>query len=492
VLIEAAHRAGIADPVLVDEPVAAAAYCTRVLGGHLPAGQSLLVFDFGGGTLDLALVRLDPAGTRVVGVGGLQNLGGLDIDHALVGHLGHLLGARDPGLWHRMQNPSGPADLRDRRAFWEDVRAAKEMLSRTTRAPVPVPGGGPPLHLTREELERLAGPLIDRAVDETRRLLDGVSRQAGGVELAGILLVGGSSRIPLVATRLHARFGVGPMVPEQPELPVALGALTALTALTPLTEAPGAAEPVSGYPASGPVSAVPVSGDPGRAWTGQAAGNAQTSGAWAEQPSWPPAAGTVRTGGYGQPVPATDRRGSRATTIIAIAASVALLVLAGATIWFVRDALGSDPGGGSTGSGATNAAPAAASAAPSNTRLAPEDFAWCTVDGRQLLCPKKSVCYDEADDDIECTEPHATELYAANYAVSDLLAADPEAVKSDPTVQSTCNETVMTARSVDSRKTVNWLRYIQPLSVNGVAFIYCLAGPRPEGTTIVGPAFKLG
>ena len=78
----------------------------------------------------------------------------------------------------------------------------------------------------------------------------------------------------------------------------------------------------------------------------------------------------------------------------------------------------------------------------------------------------------------------------ANFAVADLLNAEAEAVKSDPVVQSTCNETVMTARSADPKKTVNWLRYIQPLTVNGVAFIYCLAGPRPEGTTIVGPAFK--
>jgi hypothetical protein len=425
------------------------------------------------------------------------------------------------------------------------------------------------LHLTREEVERLAGPLIDRAVDETRRLLDGVSRQTGGVSLAGILLVGGSSRIPLVATRLHGRFGVGPMVPEQPELPVALGALATLgdaSNAAPSAASGGAAEPVSrahpaqsvsgahpaqsvsgarpatpaaqqpvqpvsgypasgpvsaypasgpvsAYPASGPVSAVPVSGDPGRAWTGQPA--AQTSGAWAEQPSWPPAvppggltqfggsqahaggsqappaAGAVRAGMYGEPQSRTERRGSRATTIVAIAASVALLVLAGATIWFVRNALGSDSDNGSKGSGATNAAPAAASAAPTNTRPAPRDFAYCTVDGRQLLCPTKSVCYDEADDDVECSQPHATELYVANFAVADLLNAETEAVKSDPVVQSTCNETVMTARSADSKKTVNWLRYIQPLTVNGVAFIYCLAGPRPEGTTIVGPAFKL-
>ena len=185
------------------------------------------------------------------------------------------------------------------------MRVAKEMLSRTTPRAGAGARRGAPLHLTREELDRLAGPLIDRAVDETRRLLDGVGRSGDPVSLAGILLVGGSSRIPLVATRLHGRFGVAPMVPEQPELPVALGALATLAdgrrrrggAVRPAapgqrrspggrrrraaggrseagpagsaaTRRPGAQ--VSGVPGGAPVSAVPVSGDPGRAWSGRA------------------------------------------------------------------------------------------------------------------------------------------------------------------------------------------------------------------------------
>src|SRR5207248_1202985 len=142
---------------------------------------------------------------------------------APVGHLGQLVAIRAPAAWQRLSQPATPAEQRDRRAFWSEVRAAKEMLSRAPAAPVQVPGTEEALHLTREELERVAGPLIDRAVDETRRVL----QQAGvlGPQLAGILLVGGSSRIPLVASRLHARFGLPPTLPEQPELPVAYGAL---------------------------------------------------------------------------------------------------------------------------------------------------------------------------------------------------------------------------------------------------------------------------
>jgi actin-like ATPase involved in cell morphogenesis len=254
-LLAAARAAGLAPPSgdvpLVDEPIAAATYCERVLGQQVAPGRCLAVFDFGGGTLDVTVVRRDPDGLRVLAVGGLDDLGGVDIDAALVGHLGQLIGLHAPGVWGRLESPTSTGELRDRRTFWTEVRAAKEMLSRTAAAPVPVPGREEALHLTREELERVAGPLVDRAVDETRRVLQraGVDR----AQLAGILLVGGSSRIPLVASRLHTRFGVAPTVPEQPELPVAYGAL--LTPAPPMPAPPVSAPPVS--PAAPPPPGYP-------------------------------------------------------------------------------------------------------------------------------------------------------------------------------------------------------------------------------------------
>ncbi|MEV0565597.1 Hsp70 family protein [Dactylosporangium sp. NPDC050588] len=272
VLLEAARAANLGPVVLVDEPIAAATYCLRVLGQQVAPLQSLAVFDFGGGTLDVSVVRREPAaaggagGLRVLGVGGLDDLGGVDIDAALVGHLGQLISLRNPEIWQRLANPDSIAAHRDRRALWTEVRAAKEMLSRAASAPIHVPGTEEALHITREELERVAGPLIDRAVDETRRVLE-----RAGVDvrqLAGIFLVGGSSRIPLVASRLHARFGVAPVVPEQPELPVAYGGMLAV-ATSPQQLFDGgqspAPRPVSGTPVSPsggtsyPVS-VPIAG----------------------------------------------------------------------------------------------------------------------------------------------------------------------------------------------------------------------------------------
>src|SRR6185437_9147453 len=151
---------------------------------------------------------------------------------------------------------------RDRRVFWSEVRGAKEILSRASSAPVHVPGTEDALHLTREELERVAGPLIDRAVDETRRVLQRAG--VGNAQLAGIFLVGGSSRIPLVSSRLHARFNRAPTVPEQPELPVAYGGMIAAAGTAP-TAPP---QPFQRAPMTG---AVPTSGSPISPPTGFAA-----------------------------------------------------------------------------------------------------------------------------------------------------------------------------------------------------------------------------
>jgi hypothetical protein len=288
---------------LVDEPVAAAAYCMAVAGQRLYVGQALTVFDFGGGTLDVTVVRRDADQLRVLATGGLDDLGGLDIDAAVVGHLGHLVELRDPALWRRLQSPADAAQGRDRRTFWAEARAAKEMLSRTSTAPVQVPGRPDALHLTRDELERIAGPLIARAVDETRRVVERAGLGSGA--LAGVLLVGGSSRIPLVASRLHARLGVAPTMPEQPELPVAHGALL-----------------VGGEAPGGPgVRDAP--GGPGTAAAPQRPHPAQGPQPWAPRPA-----------------PSRKRRGRRAATISLLSTLLAVALVVTGVVWLGRKVAG--------------------------------------------------------------------------------------------------------------------------------------------------------
>ncbi|MEV4136610.1 Hsp70 family protein [Dactylosporangium sp. NPDC049742] len=295
VLSSAADVAGLGRVTLLDEPVAAATYCMRVLGARVAPGRAVAVFDFGGGTLDVTVAAAAPSGSpdalRVLATGGLDDLGGTDIDAALVGHLGQQIAAHDPDLWRRLQQPRTGADFRDRMALWSEVRAAKEMLSRAASAPVHVPGVDQATHLTREELDRVAGPLVDRAVDETRRVL-----QRSGVpasQLDAILLVGGSSRLPLVASRLHARFGMAPIVPEQPELPVAFGALllgNTITQVAPAAypSAPPPTEPAPGYPLSSPpgyTTSTPATGYPTSASSSGYPASAPPAGYAASSPS---------------------------------------------------------------------------------------------------------------------------------------------------------------------------------------------------------------
>ena len=343
VLRAAARRAGLGEVRLVDEPIAAAAYCVEVLGQRVPSGGHLVVFDFGGGTFDVTVVRREPAGLRVLATGGLDDLGGLDVDNALVAHLGQLVGVYDPPAWSRLSAPADPAQRRDRQAFWTEVRAAKEMLSRASAAPVHVPGRGEPMHLTRDELERVAGPLVARAVDETRRVLERSGVPAAG--LAGLLLVGGSSRMPLVASRLHARLGVAPTVPEQPELPVAYGALAYGGAAG--TVSGGLPGPVSGspYPVSGsfppPVSPAPppVPGPPRAAWSPPPPPQAWAPG----PPVRPPAPTRPRSKG---------RRAVVFAVVFLLVGGLATGVVSGAR-WLARTLDGGGAGDG-TGNGSGN------------------------------------------------------------------------------------------------------------------------------------------
>jgi outer membrane protein assembly factor BamB/Ethanolamine utilization protein EutJ (predicted chaperonin) len=252
-LVAAAGRAGWPPVHLVPEPVAAARYFADVLRRPVPFGSSLAVFDFGGGTLDIAVVRNDGGRFAVLGTGGIPDLGGLDIDAALVEHLGGVLRDSMPDAWRGLASPDTISLRRNRRLFWEDVRGAKEMLSRSTVAPVAVPDVDRAVHLTREELERVASPLLRRAVYETGAVIARCGLRPD--QLAGLFLVGGSSRLPLVARLLHAELGIAPTVLEQPELPVAEGALVEVA--PPPTSA--ALAPDGYAPAVGPIPPAPVS-----------------------------------------------------------------------------------------------------------------------------------------------------------------------------------------------------------------------------------------
>jgi molecular chaperone DnaK len=209
---------------LVPEPVAAAVFHAA----SFPAGpgRALAVLDLGGGTVDVSVVRAGHHGYEVLATRGDPTFGGADIDQLLLEHVGTVVSATDADAWRTLVEGRELADRRRRRVIHQDVRGAKETLSRHAYTDVPMPPPFPDVHVTRADLERLVTRPLDRAAELTAATI--ASAGVRPADLAGIFLVGGSSRIPLVSRLLHQRCGVVPTTLDQPETVVARGALRAV------------------------------------------------------------------------------------------------------------------------------------------------------------------------------------------------------------------------------------------------------------------------
>jgi molecular chaperone DnaK len=227
-LADAAGRAGLTDARLVAEPLAAAAYYTEVLGRDIAAGSAVVVHDLGAGTLDVSLVAHGADGLEVLAVDSRDDIGGLDVDAAIVGHLRSRL---PEAVRQRLTEPATVAERRAQRQLCDDVRVAKERLSRSHAADLVLPLLDVEVRLTRAELETVAGPLLNEAVQVTKRLLDWADLPAE--QLSGVFLIGGASRIPLLAALLERELGAAPVTVEQPELVVAEGGILAATPFRP-------------------------------------------------------------------------------------------------------------------------------------------------------------------------------------------------------------------------------------------------------------------
>jgi len=247
-LAHAANRAGLRDVDLVPEPVAAAMYYARVLGHAVRRDRCLVVYDLGAGTFDVSVIRPSGDTFEVVANDGLDDVGGLDLDAALVGHARRLT-ASATAEWARLDGPRTPADRQARQNLWRGARAAKELLSRHTTADLHVPLVDAEVHLTRDEFDRLALPYLNRTVRLTTRLL--TQTAVSPDQLASLFLVGGASRTPLVNTLLHRALGVAPTALDHPELVVAEGSVHTGTSIVGASATrasaspPGPAKPAS-------------------------------------------------------------------------------------------------------------------------------------------------------------------------------------------------------------------------------------------------------
>lgn len=213
----AAGKAGFGQVRLVPEPVAAAAHYATLRETGAPGGP-IAVYDLGAGTFDCAVVG---AGTAVLAEDGLPDLGSLDIDQALLVHIGRSVSHADPAQWQRLLRPQTTSDRRLRRVLLQDVRDAKESLSRHAHTEVPMPDPFGDVLVTRAELEALVRPNLLRSVE----MLAATIARAGlsPDRLGGVYLVGGPSRMPLLASLVGSTLGVVPTTEDQPETAVAFG-----------------------------------------------------------------------------------------------------------------------------------------------------------------------------------------------------------------------------------------------------------------------------
>jgi Tol biopolymer transport system component/actin-like ATPase involved in cell morphogenesis len=201
------------------EPQAAAAQYAARAG--LESGGRIVVYDLGGGTFDVCVLMKTDSGFTILGSPeGIEHLGGIDFDEAVFRHVLTSLKSQLAGL-----DPESPDVRATLSRLRRDCVDAKEALSSDvdTAIPVALPGGGTTVRLTRSELESLIGPSLQDTISATARALR--TADTTPEQLTSIVLVGGSSRIPLVSHLLQQHFGTTTALDTHPKHDVALGAV---------------------------------------------------------------------------------------------------------------------------------------------------------------------------------------------------------------------------------------------------------------------------
>jgi molecular chaperone DnaK len=338
-LEQAVRMAEIGKVTFIPEPVAAALHYTE--RERIEPGEIVAVYDFGGGTFDAALLRKTADGFEVLGEPeGIERLGGVDFDEAVFAHVVGALGAR----WQEL-DPTDQGTVSAVARLRDDCREAKEGLSVDTDATIPVmlPTIQTEVRITRGEFEEMIRPRIHETISALQRAI-----RSAGVEVSDVskvLLVGGSSRIPLVGQMVREATSLPIAIDAHPKHAIALGAALAasqtpdrpsVAAVAPVPDAPAPLpsqdskpEPVAPVPSESPPAATAVPVGAAASWAPAAADSPVHNSPAAPAP---PVSASVDGGGGGSSAPvsqAASGDGSRLPFTQLLIGGVLVVVLLG-------------------------------------------------------------------------------------------------------------------------------------------------------------------
>lgn len=206
---DAGRLAGLNVLRLLNEPTAAAV----AYGLDQGSEGVIAIYDLGGGTFDISILRLNKGVFEVLSTAGDTALGGDDLDHSVADWLLQQAGIEDDAEHGQMRH------------LLQQARAAKEALSNAASTAITVrrsDGSTWNGQLTRAQFEELAAPLVDKTLAPCRRALRDAGIRARDVR--SVVMVGGSTRVPLVRERVARFFSAEPMVDIDPDKVVAVGA----------------------------------------------------------------------------------------------------------------------------------------------------------------------------------------------------------------------------------------------------------------------------
>lgn len=219
---DAGHIAGLNVVDIINEPTAATlTYAWQrgelgATGASLEKPRQVLVYDLGGGTFDVTLVRYTPTHFRVLATDGDVHLGGIDWNDRLVDYVAEEFKAR-----HDLDPRESPETLQVLR---NDCDLAKIALTEGEKASITARHGGKGLSvpITRDQFEEMTGDLLQRTLDTVDLVLEQAKMAIADID--AVVLVGGSTLMPAVPRRLEEMTGVKPYQGLSPHTAVAQGA----------------------------------------------------------------------------------------------------------------------------------------------------------------------------------------------------------------------------------------------------------------------------